>query len=170
VDYGRRQSLLNRISGLLAEIDSGAQRSAPALDELVRSRSDGRIKLYVTAAALHARRDDPDLLLRGEYMPLPVTGARAAHVFAFGRAFEGRALVTIVPRLTATLLPDAMAAPIGRELWADTTVQLPGALAGAEWHSLFTGDSLAAVDGGVRAGEALQRFPVALLMAGRQRS
>ena len=90
VDYGRRQSLLTRIGGLLAEIDSGAQRSAPALDELVRSRADGRIKLYVTAAALHARRDDPDLLLRGGYLPLPVTGTRAAHVFAFGRAFEGR--------------------------------------------------------------------------------
>jgi (1->4)-alpha-D-glucan 1-alpha-D-glucosylmutase len=136
----------------------------------VRSRADGRIKLYVTSAALRARRNDPDLCLRGDYIALPVTGTRAAHVFAFGRAFDGRALVTIVPRLTATLLPDPAAAPIGRELWADTTVYLPRWLDRPAWRAHFTGDSLVASGGGVRVGEALERFPVALLTAGRQHS
>ena len=91
-------------------------RTGTHVDDLVTSRADGRIKLYVTAAALRARRADPDLYLRGDYVPLPVAGTRAAHVFAFARAFgTGRAVVAIVPRLTATLLPDAATRPIGRE-------------------------------------------------------
>jgi (1->4)-alpha-D-glucan 1-alpha-D-glucosylmutase len=170
VDYGRRQSLLDRIHGLLDAIESGQQRSGQALDELVRSRADGRIKMYVTSVALRARRNDPDLYLRGDYVALPVTGTRAAHVFAFGRALGGRALVTIVPRLTATLLPDPAAAPIGRELWADTTVYLPRWLDRPAWRAHLTGDSLVASGGAVRVGEALERFPVALLTAGRQHS
>src|SRR4029453_5081995 len=100
VDYGRRQSLLDRTRGVLDATESGQPRSVQALDELVRSRADGRIKLYVTAGALRARRADPDPYLRGDYIALPVTGTRAAHVFAFSRALDGRALVTIVPRLT----------------------------------------------------------------------
>ena len=48
-------------------------------------RTDGRIKLYVTATALRTRRADPELYRRGAYLPLAVAGTRAAHVFAFAR-------------------------------------------------------------------------------------
>jgi (1->4)-alpha-D-glucan 1-alpha-D-glucosylmutase len=133
-----------------------------ALDDLVTTRSDGRIKLYVTATALRARRSDLDLYLRGEYVPLPAAGARAAHVFAFARRAGHRAVVVIVPRLTATLLPDPSSAPIGRRVWGDTRVLLPDGI-GQHWREVFSHTLVAGRH--VEVGEALQRFPVALLEA-----
>jgi (1->4)-alpha-D-glucan 1-alpha-D-glucosylmutase len=139
-------------------IEPGA---ASPVDDLVTSRADGRIKLYVTGAALRARRADADLYLRGDYIPLTVSGTRSAHVFAFARMLDGRAVVVIVPRLTATLLPDAATPPLGRRVWADTRVMLPESIGAQGWRDAFTNDVLP--DGPIEVAVALQRFPVALL-------
>ena len=126
------------------------------------SPADGRIKMYVMATALRARRADADLYLRGDYVPLAVTGARAAHVFAFARTLDGRSAVVIVPRLTVTLLSDPFTAPVGRDLWRDTRVLLPERIDRPGWSNVFTGVPVVA-EGGLRVGKALERFPVALL-------
>jgi (1->4)-alpha-D-glucan 1-alpha-D-glucosylmutase len=165
VDFEHRQALLAQLQ--LCGDDPTSVRlepgAAPALhvDDLVTSRADGRIKLHVTAAALRARRADPDLYLRGDYVPLTVAGTRAAHVFAFARMREGRAVVVIVPRLTATLLQDAATPPVGRRVWADTRVMLPESIGAQGWRHAFTNDVLP--DGPIEVADALQRFPVALL-------
>jgi (1->4)-alpha-D-glucan 1-alpha-D-glucosylmutase len=163
VDFECRQRLLSQ----LPRLDDDAQgvrleadASSP-LDDLVTSRADGRIKLCVTATALRARRADPDLYLHGDYLPLTVSGARAAHVFAFARTLEGRAVVVIVPRLTATLLQDPATPPVGRRVWADTRVLLPESIGGQAWRDAFTHHVIP--DGHIEVADALQRFPVALL-------
>ena len=132
VDFECRQRLLSQLPRLDDDAQGGrleADASSP-VDDLVTSRADGRIKLCVTATALRARRADPDLYLHGDYLPLTVSGARAAHVFAFARVLEGRAVVVIVPRLTATLLQDPSTPPVGRRVWADTRVLLPESIGG----------------------------------------
>jgi (1->4)-alpha-D-glucan 1-alpha-D-glucosylmutase len=163
VDFGHRRTLL---AGLLPLDDD--ERGVPLgpngashIHDLVTSRVDGRIKLHVTATALRARRADADLYLRGDYLPLTVSGARAAHVFAFARVLESRAVVVIVPRLTATLLQDPATPPIGRRVWADTRLMLPQSLGGQRWRDAFTNDDVP--EGHIEVAEALQRFPVALL-------
>jgi (1->4)-alpha-D-glucan 1-alpha-D-glucosylmutase len=154
VDFARRQALLKQAPGP----DADPSR----IDELVSSASDGRIKLYVTANALRARRSDAELYLHGSYVPLAVTGTRAAHVFAFARTLDGRTAVVIVPRLTATLLPHGAAAPVGREVWADTRVALPQ---GARtWSNAFTNEKAGGASH-LDVAQALARFPVALLRA-----
>ena len=135
---------------------------ASPVDDLLTARMDGRIKLYVSATALRVRRADPDLYLRGDYLPLGVTGARAARVFAFARAYEGRAAVVMVPRLTAMLVPDAGTPPVGRRVWADTRVVLPDSIGGQGWRDAFT-DRMIPDGHNIEVAEALQRFPVALL-------
>jgi (1->4)-alpha-D-glucan 1-alpha-D-glucosylmutase len=163
VDFGRREELLAQLPRL--NTDSNAVRLEPdaasPVDDLVTARLDGRIKLYVIATALRARRAEGDLYLRGDYIPLAVTGPRAGHVFAFARQLEGRAAVVIVPRLTATLLHDPATAPVGRRVWADTRVVLPDTISAQSWRDTFTDHAMPG--GHIDVAEALQRFPVALL-------
>jgi (1->4)-alpha-D-glucan 1-alpha-D-glucosylmutase len=164
VDFTHRQALLGELPRPDGDAPPGARLepdAASPIDELVMSRSDGRIKLYVTAIALRARRTDADLYLRGDYLPLTVAGARSAHVFAFARMLEGRAAVVVVPRLTATLLHDHATPPVGRRVWADTRIVLPESIGGHGWRNAFTNASVGS--GHIDVAEALERFPVALL-------
>ena len=170
VDYAQRQRLLAALPQLHFTDDEGRDGATNGLDadpaerlsHLVSHRTDGRIKLYVTATALRARRADPELYRRGAYLPLAVAGTRAAHVFAFARTFEDRAAVIVVPRLTVTLLPDPLTAPIGAELWGDTRVLLPEGIKGQDWTNVFSGAPVVA-NCALALGAALERFPVALL-------
>ncbi|HEX6747086.1 MAG TPA: malto-oligosyltrehalose synthase [Longimicrobium sp.] len=155
VDYGLRREMLAEVRRKMC-----GGRAALAR-ELVETWADGRIKLYVTHVALRARQEHADAFAAGEYVPLAATGAKAEHVVAFARRDGGSTLVTLVPRLVATLmrrrdfaLPDAAA-------WADTAIT--GGEIGGRWRNLFTGAEIEAGEGGLKMSDALADFPVALL-------
>ncbi len=112
VDYARRCALL------------AAVQDSPHVEDLFRARADGRIKLFVIARSLAARTANRDLFERGEYVPLETIGGRRECVFAFARRHDGRLAVTCVPRLVATLSPDAATPPLGA-VWGDTRIVLP---------------------------------------------
>jgi (1->4)-alpha-D-glucan 1-alpha-D-glucosylmutase len=59
------------------------------------------------------------------YDPLNVEGVRRDHLFAFARTHGRQLVVVMVPRLIATLLPEAAVAPTGERVWGDTRVELP---------------------------------------------
>jgi len=128
VDYETRRRLLD-------EIDAGA---LPPID------ASGAAKLLVTATALRARRDRPELFTR--YAALPVVGVAERHVIAFDRG----GAVTIGTRLPVSL------GRIGG--WGDTVI----VLAHRPYRDLITG---AAYDGGeLQLAQVLERYPVALLV------
>src|SRR6185436_4946166 len=56
--------------------------------ELLKNWPDGKIKLYTTWMGLRLRRANPDLFLRGEYLPIRTTGFRAENVIAFARRLK----------------------------------------------------------------------------------
>jgi (1->4)-alpha-D-glucan 1-alpha-D-glucosylmutase len=124
------------------------------------------VKLFVIAKALAARTRQRDVFEQGEYVPLQTGGARRDCVFAFARSVSGRSAITIVPRLIASLVPDAGSLPLGRAVWADTFVEVPRATG---YCHLFTGASVPVetVDGRsvIRAADVFDAFPVALLDA-----
>ncbi|MCD6034233.1 MAG: malto-oligosyltrehalose synthase, partial [Thermomicrobiales bacterium] len=77
VDYRQRTRLLR-----------GLQRGRPGrrlAADLLETKADGRIKLYLTSRALACRATFPDLFARGAYIPLAAEGAAADHVVAFAR-------------------------------------------------------------------------------------
>ena len=128
VDYAVRRELLERI-------DAG---ELPPIDE------SGAAKLLVTATALRARRDRPELFTR--YAPLPVVGSAERHAIAFDRG----GAVTIGTRLPVSL------ASLGG--WGETAIVLPH----RPYRDLITG---AAYDGGeLLLARVLERYPVALLV------
>jgi (1->4)-alpha-D-glucan 1-alpha-D-glucosylmutase len=160
VDYEQRAAMLDRIvpRGVDAALPS------PARADLLEGRLDGRIKLYTIARALRARGADPALFHHGAYLPLAPAGVRAAHVFAFARVLQGAAMLTVVPRLTTTMVPDAQTPPVG-DVWGDTRVQVPTAVGPTRFVDVFTGERIEA-DPATRelpVADILRHFPVALL-------
>ncbi|HJQ23345.1 MAG TPA: malto-oligosyltrehalose synthase [Blastocatellia bacterium] len=154
VDYEQRRQLLS-------EVRAAAGSNVAALaDDLLRTREDGRVKLFVTHRTLQARRDQGELFEQGDYLPLSVTGEHAAHVVAFARRLGARLAVTIAPRLLVPLVGEDEL-PVG-EVWRDTTVELPKD-APAAWHNQFSDEALKATER-IAVADALRRFPVALLV------
>ena len=134
VDYALRRRLLARLPGASPE-------------EVMAGMEEGLPKLWLVRQALHLRRRRPHCFGPGAgYLPLPVSGTRAAHALAFTRAGE---VAVAIPRLVLGLAGD----------WGDTTIELPPER-GQWWHEL-TGETFAA--GPCRAADLMGRFPVALL-------
>ena len=79
--------------------------------EALSALSDNKIR--VVTAALHLRRDKPDVFLRGDYSPLLAEGAAAEHLVAFAR---GSDVVTAVTRHSVRLAETG---------WGDTSLTLP---------------------------------------------
>ncbi len=174
VDFTQRRDWLADIEPLLAACSdahaSATERSGSAdrVETLVHAWPDGKIKLFVTAVGIRARRAEPSLFLDGHYEPLSVEGIATRHVIAFLRSHADSAMIAIVPRLAAKLSPHRL--PLGDEVWGDTRLVLPPAAGRLTFDDLFTGRRIAAdTDGTGRAtipvGRILTACPVALLRA-----
>lgn len=147
VDYARRVEALRAVSPLRDTPHPDAVRG------LMDSWRDGRIKLLLTAAALRFRARHRDVFERGAVLPLECTGRHAEHVVAFGRAWEERICVVVLPRWTARMgaaaggMGDLRGDAGGRsdpqppDVWADTAVRLPAWLP-ENWHNALTGQTL----------------------------
>ena len=85
---------------------------------------------------------------------------------------RGQTVITCVPRMVASLVPDASAPPVGRAVWADTAIEVPpdsGTGRLPVFADALTGATIAAEERDGRltipAAAALEHFPVALLAA-----
>ncbi|HXE79367.1 MAG TPA: malto-oligosyltrehalose synthase, partial [Vicinamibacterales bacterium] len=113
VDYAARCRMLEELTA-----DGEAPPSDERLADLIAGRLDARIKLYTIHRALGTRRKASRLFGEGRYLPVDSAGTRHAHVFAFARVLDDttpgdgqRVAVAVVPRLTAALVGDPLAAP-----------------------------------------------------------
>ena len=103
VDYRQRTRLLR-----------GLQRRRPGrrlAADLLETKADGRVKLYLTSRALACRAAHPDLFARGDYIPLTAEGAAADHVVAFARRDAENEFIVAVPRLVVGLIGKELAIP-----------------------------------------------------------
>ncbi len=160
VDYARREVLLRELD---RQTEAVGDDPAGFAGGLLDRPADGRAKLYTVSRTLRLRRSAPDLFRAGEYVPVEAVGSKTEHVFAFARRAAGRAVVAVVPRLTAKLAGGTDRPPLGPEVWGDTRIMLPWADSGAAWRNCLTGERLAPAGAGIAVGEVLGRFPVALL-------
>ncbi len=165
VDFDRRRQYLAEMAPWLA-LEGPAVAAAGQVEQVatwLASWPDGRIKMYLTALGLQARRAWPELFRAGDYEPLVVEGERSAHVVAFGRHHAGQVLLAVVPRLGTALSGDGL--PTGLDVWGTTAIELPGAFARPEFRNLVTGAPVAAVGARLALAEVFATCPVALLSA-----
>ncbi len=99
--------------------------------------------------------------MRGEYIPLNVTGPRANHIVAFARADEGKRVVVACGRFFMQL-PEASPLPVDPQVWANTFIELePGS--SASMRDVITGRTISIAGGRLRVDEAFAQMPVTML-------
>lgn len=135
------------------------------VDELLASRRDGRIKMFVLRRALAARADHPTCVGIGSgYLPLAVSGQWADHVVGFARvASDGSdALLVVAPRLPGAVMAqgEGFDPPVG-DAWGDAVLQVPGFLQG-EYREVLSGGG-GAVGDTLEVSALLASLPVAVL-------
>ena len=151
---------------LLTDVDAAGPEGAGAM---LSNWRDGRIKLYVTAAGLRARRDLPHLFVGGDYVALTTEVAVPAGIIAFARTSGEDAVLVVAPRLTARLATERAPVPLGRDCWKTSRVMLPESLQHRTFRNVFTGEEIRPTVAADRAwlfvGEIFNSLPVAILRA-----
>ena len=141
-----------------------------SLPELREHWQDGRIKMYLTQRGLTFRRNHSALVLRGDYLPLTILGAKQECVIAFARRYRGEWSTVIVPRYT-TMLVNETNSPIGSSVWGNTRVVLPQG-APKTWVNVLDDENVNARSDGDRdclsVGDVLRTLPVGLLVRVRE--
>ena len=159
VDFTQRARLLRELKG--------RQPGRRLARELLQTKDDGRIKLYLTSRVLTFRRAHPDLFARGDYLPLSAEGRAAEHVVAFARRHGDAEIVVAVPRLIVGLVGQERRDPLGGEVWGETRLILSDLPPGARFQDLFSGEIVETNEGEDGASLSLAAvfaaFPFALL-------
>jgi (1->4)-alpha-D-glucan 1-alpha-D-glucosylmutase len=167
VDFAARAASLDSLMPLIEGNVTPARRRQ-WMSELVRSWTDGRLKLFVTAAALRMRRSNAELFLLGDYVPLQPRGEWADCVVAFVRRHAGQAVLVAAPRLVAALCRGKRQLPVGA-VWGNTTLELPRELATETWRDGLTGQLIKAdASHCVVLSDALTVLPFGLLLGSAQ--
>jgi (1->4)-alpha-D-glucan 1-alpha-D-glucosylmutase len=166
VDFALRRRLLADLNRL----GRAATERVALVRSLLKTKDDGRIKLFVTQRALQCRRANAGLFTKGDYVPLEAEGPQARHVFSFLRSEGSRQALVAVPRLLVQLGTPPDGAPVGEAIWHNSILRLPlGAPAGT-WRDVFTGNIATPETRGDQRilflAEVFRDFPVALLLAG----
>ncbi len=150
----------NRRMPDFARLTAGLDQETDASDKTVWL--DARLKQQLVAKLLPLRRDQPELFLNGDYIPLGVSGKAADHVVAFGRRLEDQRVVVIAPRLMLGAIRDAKGLP-DAAFWAQTTVALTEIFGGGTYRDLVTGRDIDA--GAELALDSLwQQAPLSVLV------
>ncbi|MEP0855874.1 malto-oligosyltrehalose synthase [Trichocoleus sp. DQ-U1] len=155
VDFEQRLAFLKEIK------EKAKADVLKLIDELFTSNEDGRIKLFLIARVLEARKQNLAVFQKGDYVPLEVNGKFQDRIVAFARSYENRVAITIVPRLLTNVVQEGEY-PLG-EVWGDTRLKLPQGMPSA-MKDAITSQSLIA-NGTVLIADALKHFPVALLIS-----
>jgi (1->4)-alpha-D-glucan 1-alpha-D-glucosylmutase len=155
VDFEKRIIILNEIRS--GEIDSNTN----LIDELLQTRTDGRIKLFLIYKILNERRKRPGLFEKGDYHSLKACGKYSNHVVAYIRSRDDQSIATIAPRFLRSLI-GAEELPLGPDVWQDTEIALPVEMEG-NWQNAITGETVR-IKKTVQVCQILARFPVSLLI------
>jgi (1->4)-alpha-D-glucan 1-alpha-D-glucosylmutase len=163
VDFAARHALLEDLQPLIDRLDADAIVDRE-VNELLERWPDGRIKLLIATRGLRFRRAQRELLLTGGYSPLHVEGPAADRLVAFARTDDSGTLLTIVPRLVASLSSGDGWLPRGHQSWSSTEVLLPGT-SGTRFRHLVTGEVIQETNGRLPAAQIFRTSPVAMLWA-----
>jgi (1->4)-alpha-D-glucan 1-alpha-D-glucosylmutase len=148
VDFDARRVALRDIEPQLCT------RSIESLRSLVNQWRDGRIKFFVTAAALRHRREHSALFRDGDYLPLTVL-RDDRRLLGFARHIGREWSLTFAARFHAS----------GDTDWTDTVANLPAGAPRA-WRAVFTNEAFRAdARRSLRLAGVLEPLPVSILYA-----
>ena len=134
--------------------------------ELVKANACEAAKMFVIHCGLNFRHQNAELFQKGTYIPLAANGPKSNHLCAFARRDATEEVITVVSRLIVELANQTHA-PIGKEVWSETSLLLPDGKAGEKYKNILTDEVVAVVQSESGAAlplaDVLNKFPVALL-------
>ena len=159
VDYDARRHRLKKLR-------EAADKDLPSFSQDLAARwPDPDVKLWITSASLHTRRELPEVFANGDYIPLSATGAAADHVLAFARRFDDNVAICVVPRhlyrLSNSNSDTKNASPLSPN-WGDTTLVLPEDFP-STWLNRLTGQQHETAKEPLSIADLFKTLPVALL-------
>jgi (1->4)-alpha-D-glucan 1-alpha-D-glucosylmutase len=113
VDYSLRSKMLHSIKPHLNDPN--------IIEELWKSSNDGRIKMYTLYKMLALRNKHSEVLLRGQYIPVEVTGPKHHHLIAYIREHNGSRILVVASRFFTHLYEEHLSS----KYWIDTFLHLP---------------------------------------------
>ena len=122
--------------------------------------------MHVLNRTLNARKENPDLFLDGEYLPLEVQGQHKDRVVAFARKNGNDWLVSISARCVASVQAPVIGRGKRRDFWNRTELILPnGAPAG--WVNALAGSAAGIVkrDRPLEPWSGIRKFPASFAAA-----
>ncbi|MDY6856301.1 MAG: malto-oligosyltrehalose synthase [Thermodesulfobacteriota bacterium] len=154
VDFERRLSYLKEIK------ERSEKDIIGFINDLTIHWQDGKPKLFLIYRVLLLRNRFAKIFQKGTYLQIDVDGMRKDHVIAYARNFEQNWAMVIVPRFV-TCLTDEGTAPLGRKVWADTSLCLPD-VCPVLFYDAITGQ-VVSFDEKLFVGDIFNLFPVSLL-------
>ncbi|MCF8361440.1 MAG: malto-oligosyltrehalose synthase [Prolixibacteraceae bacterium] len=118
VDYGLRMRWLDELGQL------ALQEPNRIWELLWEERYNGKIKLWLTHRLLQFRKENPELFMYGEYIPLKVNGKYGQNILVFARQYKEKWLLVAVPLFMAKLC-NANGSEILSFDWSNTEIVLP---------------------------------------------
>jgi (1->4)-alpha-D-glucan 1-alpha-D-glucosylmutase len=156
VDYMIRQEMLNDDENLAQKLGQW---------------KNGAVKQHVIQRVLNLRQQYFELFNTGDYVPLEVSGPRAAHVVAFMRKDLHRSIIVITPRLTHSFTELQLFTECNLQLnyaedsWKGTLVHLPDMM-NSDLYDGITGQGCHVYSGRIELAKVFKPLPLALLLVG----
>lgn len=174
VDFQLREKFLHELEQ--AQASPSLEERHALIADLMGNPLDGRLKLLITAGVLALRKENPELMTAGRYIPLEIEGPASENVFAFAREHEGRWAIAVAPLMVAELMNknvltlfysiDAMQEILSEQIWSESALLLPPELEkeNIQLQDIF---SLNKHDAGnpIPLASIFSRLPVAVLYA-----
>ncbi len=147
-----------------AAVDFAAREKSlgTSLELLASSWGDGRIKQYVIARALGARKAMPNLFAEGAYLPLDVVGPKSRHLVAYARIHGTYRAIIAACRMTGRLLHGGNGLFPLASRWGDTHIVVPPELQGL-FSDVFAAAHNLSVGTRIQPATIFTSLPVALL-------
>ena len=118
IDFDKRRELATTLR------EAYESQNGQNIEKLLESWQDGTVKMHVLNRALNARKENPDLFLDGEYLPLEVQGQHKDRVVAFARKNGNDWLVSISVRCIASVQAPVIGPEKRRDFWNQTELIL----------------------------------------------
>ena len=114
----RRPVDYDALSENLVELQNEYRNDAAALaNNLFQNATNGKLKQWITWLTLNERIQSPELFLKGNYIPLKVSGRYKEHIIAFCRSYKNKYLIVVLPLNSGSM-------PLEQE-WENTQIELP---------------------------------------------
>lgn len=159
----RREVDFKKITEMHRKVTEEFKRDPEVVRTYLEKYRDGRIKMLVVSVLLNLRKDNPEVFLDGNYLPVHVQGPHKDNIVAFLRSNGTKTILVLVPRLTLSL--GRMILPVGSSIWSDDTVTVPDSV-DSDFTDVFTGQHRHISSGSkINVGELMESVPFCVLVS-----